>query len=140
MINLVSQLLFTDVKMLLSRSCKKVTKKHFNKNLIMTEEEGQQFQLRNTCSICEKRIDDDNVRDHCHITGKFRGAAHWSCNINLQLTKKVPVIFHNLRGYNSHLIFYKLKTSDVKIDVIPNRSEKYMAFILNKNLVLIDSM
>ena len=118
----------------------KVMKKHFNKNLIMLEEEGQQFQLRNICSICEKRIDDDNVRDHCHITGKFRGAAHWSCNINLQLTKKVPVIFHNLRGYNSHLIFYKLKTSDVKIDVIPNRSEKYMAFILNKNLVLIDSM
>ena len=63
MINLVSQLLFTDVKMLLSRSCKKVTKKHFNKNLIMTEEEGQQFQLRNTCSICEKRIEDENVRD-----------------------------------------------------------------------------
>ena len=57
----------------------KVMKKHFNKNLIMLEEEGQQFQLRNICSICEKRIDDDNVRDHCHITGKFRGAAHWSC-------------------------------------------------------------
>ena len=74
------------------------------------------------------------------MTCKLRGAAHWNCNINLQLTKKVPVIFHNLRGYNSHLIFYKLKTSDVKIDVIPNRSEKYMAFILNKNLVLIDSM
>ena len=103
-------------------------------------EEGQQFQLRNICSICEKCIDDENVRDHCHITGKFRGAAHWSCNINLQLTKKVPVIFYNLRGYDSHLIFYKLKTSDVKIDIIRNRSEKYMAFILNKNLVLIDSM
>ena len=96
----------------------------------------------NTCWICEKLIDDDDekVWDHCHITGKFRGAAHWSCNINLKLTKKVPVIFHNLRGYDSHLIFYELKNFDVKIDVIPNRLEKYMASFLNKNFVFIDSM
>ena len=109
--------------------CKKVMKKHFNKNLIMSEEE-EQFQSSNTCWICEKLIDDDDekVRDHCHVTGKFRGAAHWSCNINLQLTKKVPVIFHNLRGYDSHLIFCELNKFDVKIDVIPNRLEKYMAF------------
>ena len=110
--------------------CKKVMKKHFNKNLIMSEEEEEQFQSSNACWICEKLIDDDdeNVRDHCHITGKFRNAAHWSCNINLQLTKKVPVIFHNLRGYDSHLIFNELKNFDVKIDVIPNRLEKSMVF------------
>ena len=68
------------------------------------------------------------MRDHCHITGEFRGAAHWSCNINLQLTKKVPVIFHNLRGYDNHLIFCELKNFDVKISVIPNGLEKYVAF------------
>ena len=73
-------------------------------------------------------------------TSKFRGAAHWSCSINLQLTKKVPVIFHNLRGYNSHLIFDGLKNFDVKIGAIPNMLEKYMAFLLNKNLFIIDSM
>ena len=71
------------------------------------------------------------------MTEKFRGAADWGCNINLQLTKKVPVIYHNLRGYDSHVIFYELKRFYVKIDVIPNRLEKYMAFILNKNLVFI---
>ena len=83
--------------------CKKVMKKHFNKNLMMSEEEGQ-FQSSNTCWICEKLIDDDDekVRDHCHVTGKFRGAAHCNCNINLQLTKKVFVVFHNLRGYDGH--------------------------------------
>ena len=56
-------------------------KKNFNKNLIMSEEE-EKFQLSNVCWICEKLIDNDDeeVRDHCHVTGKFRGAAHWSCN------------------------------------------------------------
>ena len=102
--------------------CKKVMKKHFNKNLIMSEEE-QKFQSRNTCWICGKLIDNDDekVRDHFHITGKFRGAAHWNCNISLQLTKKVPVIFHNIRGYDSHLIFCELNKLDLKFDVIPNR-------------------
>ena len=80
------------------------------------------------------------VRDHYHVTGKFRGAAHWSCNVKFQLTKKVPVIFHNLRGYDSHLIFCELDKFNVKIDVIPNGLEKYMAFFINKNLVFIDSM
>ena len=74
-------------------------KKHFNKNLIMREEE-EQFQSSNTCWICQKLIDNDDekVRDHCHKNGKIRSATQWSCNINLQLTKKVPVIIHNLRG------------------------------------------
>ena len=79
---------------------KKVMKKHFNKNLSMNgKKQEEQFQSRNTCWICEKLIDDDDekVRDHCHITGKFRGTPHWTCKINLQLTKNVPVMFHNLR-------------------------------------------
>ena len=106
----------------------------------MSEEE-EQFQLSNTCWICEKPIDNDNekVRDHCHLTGKFRGAAHWSCNINLQLNKNVPVIFQDLKGYDSHLIFCELNKFDMKIDVIPNMLEKKGNF-LNKNLVFIDSM
>ena len=80
------------------------------------------FQQSNSCWICEKLIanDDEKVRDHCHVTGKFRGAAKWSCNINLQ--------FHNLRGCDSHLIFCELKNFDVKISVIPNGLEKYLAF------------
>ena len=58
-------------------------KKHFKKNLNMSKEEKEQFKSSNTCWICEKLIDDDDgkVRDHCHITGKFTGSAHSSCNI-----------------------------------------------------------
>ena len=103
--------------------CKKVMKKHFNKNFIVTEKEEQNFPSSNTCWICKKLIEDEKVRYHCHTAGKFRGAAYWNCNINLQLTKKGPVIFHNSRGYDSHLIFYELKKFDVIIDVIPNRLE-----------------
>ena len=69
--------------------CKKIMKDQFNKNLVMTEEEYL-FQQSNNCWIFKKIIDNDDekVRDHCHITGKFRGSAHWDCNINFQVTKK----------------------------------------------------
>ena len=72
------------------------------------------FQKSNSCWICKKLIDNDEekVRDHCHVTGKFRGAAHWNCNINFQLTRKVPLIFHNLRGYDSH---FELDKVDIKL-------------------------
>ena len=65
---------------------------------------------------------------------------HWDCNINFQLTKKIPVIFHNLKGYDSHLIFSELHKFNLKVDVIPNGLEKYMAFFLGRDLVFIDSM
>ena len=108
----------------------------------MSEEEKNLFQQSNSCRICKKIINDDNekVRDYCHITSKFRGAAHQSCNLNFQLTKRIPVIFHNLKGYDSHLIFSVLHKFNLKINVIPNGLEKYMAFFLNKNLVFIDSI
>ena len=56
------------------------------------------------------------------------------------MTKKFSVIFLSLTGYDSHLIFDELSKFDVKIDVTPNRLEKYMASFLSKNLVFIDSM
>ena len=61
----------------------------------MGEKEEEQFQSSNICWICQKLIDDDDekLKDHCHVTGTFRGASHWSFNINLQLTKKIPEYF-----------------------------------------------
>ena len=117
-------------------------KDQFNKNLVMTEKEEYLFQQSNICWICKKLIDNEfeKVRDHCHISGKFRGAAHWDCNINFQLTKKILVIFHNLKGYGSRLIFSKLHKFNLKFDVIPNGLEKYMPFFLGRDLVFIDSM
>ena len=124
------------------KHCKKVVNKHFEKNVIMSEEKEQSFQQSNSCWICKKRIDqnNENIRDHCHITGKFRDAAHKICSINFQLNKNVSVIFHNLRGYDSNLIFSELNKFDVKVNVIPNGLGKYMVFFLSRNLVFNDSM
>ena len=108
----------------------------------MSIEEEEKFQLANTCWICDKLFDvgDDKVRDHCHITEKYRSASQWSCNINPKISKKIPVIFHNLRGYASHLIIKEVSKFDVKVSVIPNELEKCMTFTVNRNLVFIDSM
>ena len=56
----------------------------------MSAEDEQRFQLSNKCWICDKLFDagDDKVRDHCHVTGKYRGSAHRGCNVNLKLAKK----------------------------------------------------
>ena len=72
------------------------------------------------------------------MTGKYRGAAHWRCNVNLKLTKKLPVTFHNLRGYDSHLIMKEISTFDIKVSVIPNGLEKYMDFTINENFFLLE--
>ena len=92
--------------------CKKVMKKHFNKPLRMTEENEQEFE-KATCHICDKKYTekDIRVRDHCHINGKYRGSAHQECNLKLRINPeeiKIPVIFHNLRGYDSHFIMQEI--------------------------------
>ena len=73
-------------------------KKHFNKDVVMTTEQNEEFERANICWICGNLIDigGNKIRDHCHITGKYRGAAPWSCNINLKVSKKLVVIFHTL--------------------------------------------
>ena len=108
----------------------------------MSEENEERFQLSNKWGICDKVFDveDDKVRDHCHITGKYKGSDHESCNVNLKLTKEVLVTFQNLRGYDSHLIMQDEDKFEKRLNVIPNGLEKYMAFKINKNLVFTDSM
>ena len=137
---------------------KAVVKKRFNKPLVMTEDDEQHFRTMDGCHICgEKYTDKDvRVRDHCHITGKFRGSAHQECNIKLRIKPediKIPVIFHNLRGYDSHFIMQQIgeiakkhaytnkkgEKQDLNINAIPNNMEKYMAFMLGNHLTFIDS-
>ena len=84
--------------------------------------------------MCNKLFDekDNKIRVHCHITRKYRDSVHWSCNVNLKLSKKVSVIFHNLKGYDSHLIKQEIGNFDIKVFFIPNGLEKCMAFTVKK--------
>ena len=70
----------------------------------MSAENEERFQSSDKYWICYKLFDvgDNKVRDHCHVIGKCRGSARWRCNVYLKLNKKVSVIFHNLKGYDSH--------------------------------------
>ena len=106
----------------------------------MTIEDENNYQNSQDCWICNEKLDKDKVRDHCHITGKYRGAAHSQCNLKLKIPKKLPIIFHNLEGYDGHIIFKELNNFDnIDIQVIPKTSEKYMSIIVNRNIVFLDS-
>ena len=85
---------------------KGIVKKRLNKLFKITENDELCFELMDGCHICSKRYNDKDVhvRYHCHIAGKFRGSAHQKCNLRLRIKPediKIPVIFHNLRGYDS---------------------------------------
>ena len=137
--------------------CKGIVKKRFNKPPKMTKNDEVHFKQIDECHICGNRYTDKDVRvrDHCHITEKFRGSAHQECDLRLRIKPediKIPVIFHNLRGYDSHFItqqtgkiaknhsYKKGEEQNLKINAIPNNMEKYMAFMLGKHLVFLDSL
>ena len=118
----------------------KITKKYFNKRLIMTNEDEEIYNNSQICWICKEKLNTDKVRDHCHVTGKFRGAAHKKCNLKLRIPRKLPIIFHNLQGYDDHVIFKELNNFDVDISVIPKGIDKYMSIIVNRHITFIDSL
>ena len=135
-VNLFIEKMFEEVEY-----CIETKKEEFNKEMILTKEDEQNFEKSDKCSICNKKITSrqTKVRDHCHITGKYRGSAHQNCNFSFRLTNKIPVIFHNLRGYDGHFIMQEIGKFKENINVIPNNMEKYMAFMIGKNLTFIDS-
>ena len=96
------------------------------------------------CHICNKEIyrgtDNYRVRDHDHRTGKYRGPAHLKCNINYYTNRYLPVVCHNLRGYDSHLIIDQIYSlyPNQDIQAIPCSYEKFMSFKIGE-LKFIDS-
>ena len=94
----------------------------------MAEDEKINYENATHCHICEKELDKDKVIDHCHLTGKYRGAAHNECNLNYKIPKFFPVIIHNLSGYDAHLFINNLAKTEGKIKLIPNNEEKYISF------------
>ncbi|CAG8625073.1 9444_t:CDS:1, partial [Paraglomus occultum] len=111
---------------------------------IVTAEYRKKFDNADECWICHKELNGDKVWDHCHITGKFRGAAHNDCNLKLQITPwktPIPILFHNFRGYDSHLICESVGRSvnAKQINVIAETFERYKSMRVGQ-LRYIDSM
>ena len=91
-----------------SKYCSDVIKRHFNKELVMTKEENENFKKCTKYWICDNDYVDNiiKVRDTSHFTGKYRGSADRDCNVNLKLNHKfkITIVFHNLKNCDSHLI------------------------------------
>ena len=100
-----------------------------NKPMEITPEVQEQFNQATRCWICEKLLNlQDRVRDHCHFTGRYRGAACNICNLKYRKPNNISVFFHNLTGYDSHLFIKKLNNTMGTIDCIPNNEENYISF------------
>ena len=109
--------------------------------LRMARGDWRTFCTAETCHVCDKPLEGDAVHDHCHITGKYLGAAHTACNLNLRLNPKttiIPMVFHNLRGHDSHLLLQAILKVEGRVSCIPNNTEKYISFSLGQ-LRFIDS-
>ena len=98
------------------------------KRLVMNPKTQKEFNESVNCHICSGELGDDRVRDHCHFTGEYRGAAHNKCNLMCRKPRILPVIFHNLQGYDAHLFIKQLAKIDGKLDCIPSTEEKYLSF------------
>ena len=103
------------------------------KKMIFGKKEEKQFGKETRCWICKGEFDDkdknkEKVKDHCHYTGRYRGAAYNLCNLNYKKPNFTPVVFHNLCGYDSHSFVKNLGFSEGNINCIPNNEEKYISF------------
>ena len=98
------------------------------KPLRLSRAEQELFDEAEICHICNKELKEDKVRDHCHFTGQYRGAAHNSCNLKCRKPLVLPVIFHNLQGYDAHLFIKQLARLPGDLNCIPSTDEKYISF------------
>ncbi|XP_024883502.1 uncharacterized protein LOC112462123, partial [Temnothorax curvispinosus] len=109
-------------------------KNKFSTNIAMvklTEDEKSEFLFATHCHVCGKPFqpEDKRVRDHCHLTGRYRGPAHSRCNLNYRNVYVIPVFFHNLSGYNAHFVVEKIANDfEGGVDLLPLTKESYISF------------
>ena len=113
----------------------------------LTDKKDQlEAQLQENCKFCGNPLLQKNfidaVKDHCHITGRYRGAAHNECNLKLRIkpkTDQIPVVFHNLSGYDAHHIMQAMSQLQKEVKCVANSMEKYITFSVG-GLRFIDSL
>ena len=116
--------------------------------VLLTNEQKRDFYTTRVCHMCNKPFTttDATHRDHDHFTGKYRGAAHLGCNVNYKKAHYIPIIFHNLSGYDSHFSIKALATLyDGSVNLLPVNKERYISFTkqiegTSINLRFIDSL
>ena len=106
--------------------------KDTKKDIIMTEEDKQDFENNNICRYCKKYIETDKVRDHCHLTGNYRGPAHNECNLKVKQADSnfITVGLHNFSNYDCHMFFKTLvdrKKDEIDFKILPKTDEKYIS-------------
>ena len=104
------------------------------KPLKMTEQDEKIFEKENICHLCEEEIfdDEDKVRNHDHVTGKFLGACHNKCNLSYKQNYKVSVALHNLKGFDQNCILKSIKERHPDPKVIGQTLEKYISFSIGR--------
>ena len=103
------------------------------KKIVYGKGERRAYGSATRCYICQREFGESGkelakVRGHCHLTGRYRGAAHSKCNLEIRTPKFVPVVFHNLEGYDIHLFIRNLGVTEGEIDCISKTDEKYISF------------
>ena len=105
--------------------------------IALTEEGKESYKNQVLCRICDKKFCTDNnsnkemrkVRDHCHYTRKYRGAAHSKCNLEYKLVKEIPVLFHKGSVYDYHFIIkYLAREFEGNLECLGENTEKYISF------------
>ena len=106
--------------------------------VLLTTKEEICYNKQKICYICKKEFNNNNkkqqkVKDHCHYTGKYRGAAHNICNIRHKVPKEIPVVFHKGSTYDYHFIIKELvKEFDGNFDCLGENTEKHNIFSTTK--------
>ena len=120
----------------LKRECKKIINYEKKEMILLAKKEQKMHNKQKVCHICKKRFsaDDNNkkyhkVRDHCHYTGKYRGAAHDICNLRYKIPKEIPVVLHNGFTYDYHFIIKKLAEEfEGEFECLGENTKKYITF------------
>ena len=96
----------------------------------LTKKQWKRYKRSTKCHICYKPFTQTNlkVRDHCHYTGLYRGPTHLLCNLRYKIPSYIPVLFHNLSGYNAHLFIRELGGHTSDMEVIAKNKEDYISF------------
>ena len=96
----------------------------------LTKSQTKEYKRATKCHICFKPFSEEKrkVRDHCHYSGLYQGAAHSSCNLQYKIPSYIPVICHNLAGYDAHLFIRELAKHATGMGVIAKNAEDYISF------------